>query len=355
LSRAAGWFLRSGIQTPDGGVARYHFIAEGRNARVSTEITGYAVSALLDMERRLGGRELLEAAIRAGRFLCERAWQPAQGVMPFEWSAHGDLPENHTYFFDCGIIARGLIRLWSRTGDALYLDVARGCAESMRRHFVNGEDIHPILALPSLEPVARDGRWSRTSDVYQLKSALAWLELAELLGDPSFEAEYERALQRSLAIHEGFLDREADPLRVMDRLHAYSYFLEALLPRAERPEVRAALETGLARAGRELRALRARFERSDVSAQILRVRLWADAAGAVPLDEELAREEAAWAASHQMRDPDPRLDGGFNFGSRAGAPTNFANPVSTAFCAQALDMWEDHLAGAPCRSWRTLV
>jgi hypothetical protein len=347
--------LHSGIQERSGGVARYHFIAEQRNARVSTEITGYAVSALLDMEERLGGGALLEAAVRAGRFLCERAWRPEQGVMPFEWSADGDVPEDHTYFFDCGIIARGLMRLWRRTGEAAYLEVARGCCASMRTHFVDSGDIHPILALPSLEPVPRGARWSRSSDVYQMKSALAWLELAGIPGDESYELEYEKALARALAMHEGFLDREIEPLGVMDRLHAYSYFLEALLPRLDRSEVRRALAAGLGRAGRELRALRARFERSDVCAQILRVRLWADAAGAVALDRDRAREEAAWAASYQMRNGGPRLDGGFNFGSRGGAPSNFCNPISTAFCAQALAMWEDHLAGAPCRPWRDLV
>jgi hypothetical protein len=353
--RTAHWFLSSGIQEPSGGVARYHHISERRNARISTEITGYTVSALLDLHARLGDPALLEAAVRAGRFLCEKAWQPARGVMPFEWSANGDLPENHTYFFDCGIIARGLLRLGRQTGESRYFEVARGCAESMRTHFVNGADIHPILKLPSLEPAPRDGRWSRSSDVYQLKSALAWHEIAQATGESAFEAEYEKALDRALGMHEGFLDRATEPLRVMDRLHAYGYFLEGLLPRAHLPEVRRALAAGIDRSARELRALRASFERSDVCAQILRVRLWANDAGAVALDEQSASEEAAWAASYQMQSADPRLDGGFNFGSRGGALTDFANPVSTAFCFQALAMWEDHLAGAPCCSWRDLI
>jgi hypothetical protein len=45
--RAAGWFLNSGIQEASGGVARYYRSDTRRNARISTEITGYAVSTFV--------------------------------------------------------------------------------------------------------------------------------------------------------------------------------------------------------------------------------------------------------------------------------------------------------------------
>jgi hypothetical protein len=275
--------------------------------------------------------------------------------MPFEWAEDGNLPEHRTYFFDNGIIARGLIRLWKRTGEARYLETAIRCGESMRRDFVNPRDIDPILELPSKRPVARDARWSRSSDCYQLKSAVAWLELDECASGLGFEEEYEKALKRALATHAAFFEHEPSDSRVMDRLHSYGYFLEAILPRAERPEVRQALDEGIERAASILRRVRAGFERCDAIAQLLRVRLWADAAGAVPLNAQAAAEEASWAAAHQMESSDQRLDGGFNFGRRDGAPTNFSNPVSTAFCLQALAMWQDRLEGRPVAGWRTLI
>ena len=78
LTALAGqWFLQSGIQEAHGGVARYHHSDTGRNARVSTEITGYTVSALVFLYERSGDRELLDAAIRAGRFLLDVAWSPS--------------------------------------------------------------------------------------------------------------------------------------------------------------------------------------------------------------------------------------------------------------------------------------
>jgi len=354
VSRAGHWFLRSGIQEPAGGVARYHHIAEKRNARISTEITGYTVSALVELYERTADSAFLPAAVRAADLLC-RAWDQKSAAMPFEWSADGVVPEHHSYFFDNGIIIRGLLRLWPLVQNQRYLDTAVRCADSMRRDFVNANDIHPILALPAKSPIARDSRWSRSSDCYQLKSALGWLNVAEITGDDSYVAEFERTLQRALQTHSAFFDHEPDPQRIMDRLHAYSYFLEALLARSDRAEVRQALAEGIARAAAYLRRVRTAFERSDVNGQILRVRLWADALGAVPLDETCAAEEAAWAASYQMSHVDPRLDGGFNFGQRGGAPTDYSNPVSSAFCLQALALWEDRQAGTPTIDWRKLI
>jgi hypothetical protein len=321
---------------------------------VSTEITGYAVSTYVELGERLGGEEWIGRARKAAALLCS-AWDAHSQAMPFEWSSNGDVPERHSYFFDNGIIARGLLRLWRRDGDPDLLRTAVACGRSMQRDFANEVDIHPILSLPEMTPLARDQRWSRTSGCYQLKSALAWLELAEVTGDAGFQAAFDRALERSLATHEDFLEREPERIRVMDRLHAYCYFLEALLARAGEPEVREALESGIARAERHLRTLRSEFERSDVNGQLLRVRLWADALGAVKLDERAAEYEAASAASFQMEDEDPGSDGCFNFGRRGGQLSNYANPVSTAFCLQALALWSDYQSGISTTAWRQLI
>ena len=49
-----------------------------------------------------------------------------------------------------------------------------------------------------------------------------------------------------------FLDAEPDPLKQMDRLHAYGYFLEGLAPVLDRPECAEAFRNGLDRMARLL-------------------------------------------------------------------------------------------------------
>lgn len=332
ISRAGDWFLNSGIQEPSGGVARYYRTDLERNAPVSTEITGYTASALVYLHAVTGDTRYLDRAAAAARFLAG-AWQVGRGAMPFEVSEPA-----FAYFFDSGIIVRGLLSVWRATGTAEFLETAASIGRHMVSDHANHDGFHPILALPAKQPIERDAlRWSRSTGCYQLKSAMAWLDLACATSDSGFREPYDRMLEASLATYPTFLPGHPDRLRVMDRLHAFSYFLEGLLPRAAEPRCRAGLGDGIARLAAHLRDIAPDFERSDVYAQLLRVRIFADRMGAVPLDRRAAEFEAARLAEFQA------ADGGFHFGRQSGEWLPYRNPVSTAFAVQALAMWH----GAP--------
>ena len=327
ISRAGEWFLLSGIQEPDGGVARYHRADLGRNEGVSTEITGYAASTFVYLHSLTHDPRYLDRAIAAARFLTETAWDRAAAIMPFELGTPG-----FSYFFDCGIVVRGLLAVWRATGTAGFLDCATAIGRSMVCNFRSPEGaFHPILELPSRQPIERDDlRWSRSPGCYQLKPALAWYELAEAVGTGEFRALYEQAAADAIGSYSRFLPGHADREKVMDRLHAFLYFLEGLLPLATQAPYAAALCDGIQRTAGYLREIAPRFARADVYAQLLRIRLHADAAGAVPLNRAAAQEEAEALESFQTE------NGCFIFGRKDGAPMPFDNPVSTAFALQAL-------------------
>ncbi len=332
---ALAWFSRSGIQEASGGVSRYHLLAEARNLPLSTEITGYAVSALV-----WGGS--VHDALRAADWLTDHAWQPSIQAMPFELAS----PLPPAYFFDCGIIVRGLLAAFRATGNHKYLHTARAVGLHMGRDFWSAQgELHPILDLPSKQPWPYEKRWSREPGCLQLKSALAWADLARYYPGEPFTAWFEKALRFSIDTHLDFLPGNPDDLKVMDRLHAYSYFLEAILARPQRPDVRQALDTGIGRVAHYLRAIGPRFERADVCAQLLRVRLLADSLNAVPLDVDAATYEADQCQSHQRFGGPPMIDGGYGFGTRDGEKLPFMNPVSTAFCMQAMQWWSDWKRG----------
>ncbi|MBI3208442.1 MAG: hypothetical protein HYZ37_06025 [Candidatus Solibacter usitatus] len=325
-------------------MARHYRIDLGRNSRISTEITGYAVGAYCDFFRRSGEERHLQAAIRSGQFLL-RAWDSQFGIYPFEWPTTETPAENRAFFFDCGIIARGLLQLYRQTGKSEYLDGAAACGRSMWRHFERDGQLMPILQLPSLEATPFGGSWSNNPGCYQLKPALCWLDLAALTGDQVFSSWYETALQRAISNDDAFLPGTAERPRIMDRLHAYCYFLEALLPVADREMCTSVLKNGIEKTARYLREIAPTFARSDVYAQLLRVRLFAAHSGAVALQEPEAEEEARAIPAFQYNSTEARLNGGFSFGIRDGELTPYANPVSTAFCAQALALWDDYKNG----------
>jgi hypothetical protein len=335
IHAAGRWFLQSGIQEASGGVARYYRSDLRQNAPVSTEITGYAVSTLVFLHQRTGESAYLEAGLRAARFLTRVAWDARLGAFPFELSANRE--SGFAYFFDSGIIVRGLLSAWHATEDLEFRDAAIAGGRAMLADFPSGSGIHPVLALPEKRPVAWEPRWSGSPGCYQLKSAMAWHELFELTGESAFSRGYESALQAALEDHRDFLPGESDQQRVMDRLHAYAYFLEGLTPALDRPECTAAFRDGIDRIARLLREIAPVFARSDVYAQLLRARLLGEACGVAPLDEAeaAAAEEAEQSAGFQTD------SGGFLFGRKNGDPLPFVNPVSTAFCVQALALWND--------------
>lgn len=331
LKDAGRWFLESGIRTPHGGVARYFLSDILKNKPISTEITGYSVSALSYLHALTGEEIYCEAAAVSANFLVEAGWDRASHTFPFE------LDSNLAYFFDVGIIVRGLL---STKADQFH-QRARDGALSLAFDFIGDNAFHPIVTLPDKQPLAYDRRWSRSPGCYQLKSATAWLGI----DDPQAKRLFEAALAGALATHDAFLPGDEGRARVMDRLHAYCYFLEALLYVADRKECAKALASGIERTGRMLRDISAEFERSDVCAQLLRVRLAAHHLNAVPLDEEAAAEEARRVASYQAKSTDVRLDGGFWFGKKGAEMLPYMNPVSTAFALQALALWDKHRAG----------
>lgn len=327
--------MRSGIQEPDGGVARYYRSDVGKNALVSTEITGYSVSFLAYAYQCTGRQEYLDAAQRGARFLTRQAWNAELGLFPFE------LPPGEPlgYFFDSGIIVRGLLAMCRITQEQEFADIAVAAGHGMLKHFRSAAAIHPILLLPSCQPKSYEPRWSASPGCYQLKSAMAWHDLFELTGDRRFLEAYESELEQAIGTQEHFLPGDPDPERVMDRLHAYSYYLEGMLPRLN--NCRAEIESGIQRLSRFLYEIAPRFARSDVYAQLLRVRMYA---GMPP-----PAEEAQAIASFQFE------SGGFGFGVKRGETMPFVNPVSTAFCAQALDMRRRFCAGEPLPNCQVLV
>ena len=324
--------MHSGIQESDGGVARFYRSDSATNAAVSTEITGYTASALAYLHSRTGKQEYLDAAVRAARYLTHQAWDSAASTFPFEPGS------DRAYFFDIGIIVRGLLAVWRATGEEEFRARAQEAALSLAFDFLGDGSFHPVISLPDKQPLAEEPKWSRKPGCYQLKSALAWREM----NDPGAAQMFDAALAFALASHETFLEEETDREKLMDRLHAYCYFLEALLFTSEGENV----NWGIRRVARLLREIQPVFERSDVNAQLLRIRLVAHHLGLVSLDEDAAREEASRTASFQaLESTDVRVRGGFWFGRKGVSMLPFSNPVSTAFCAQALALWDDHQAG----------
>lgn len=353
IFRAAGeWFVKSGIQEANGGVARYYFSDRQCNAPLTTEITAYYAGALLNLYQKNKDPRYLDAALNAAWYLV-RGWDEERSAVPFECDSEGG---KYSYFFDNGIIVRSLLAVWRECGNPEFLSIAQKVGDSMARDFYDGKNFSPILELPSKSPLVYEtARWSRSPGCYQLKAAMAWYELWQVTKDEKYNALYRNVLEASLARHASFLPGVDTDIPVMDRLHAYSYFLEGLLPAIKERACADAMAEGIERASGFVRKISPLFLRSDVVAQLLRARLFADQHGVLPLDEDAAQSEISTLQNFQSDDPDVRLNGGFWFGKKNGSLLPFMNPVSTAFCTQTFEMWNQYQKGQRALQWQSLV
>ena len=200
----------------------------------------------------------------------------------------------------------------------------------------------PHHFLPHFRPRPHSAKWSREPGCFQLKAALAWLEVGELTHDAVLLTWFDKALQQALESDAIFLVGSNHDVEHMNRLHAYCYFLEALLKRPDQGKV---LAQGMEKAGELLEHLAPKFERSDVCAQLLRIQVLASQLGVVELDRVAATASAERLAAYQFTSGSKELVGGFGFGRSAGAIMPMVNPVSTAFAAQALQMFHLYQAG----------
>jgi len=100
----------------------------------------------------------MEAALKAARFLTRKAWNPAAKCLPFELD-----PPRFAYFFDCGIVIRGLLAAGRATGEGEFFETAKALGEAMATDFAApGGGFHPILSLPDKQPLPEDKlRWSQ--------------------------------------------------------------------------------------------------------------------------------------------------------------------------------------------------
>jgi hypothetical protein len=333
LASAGRWLLDSGIHESSGGFARFYDAETGKNRAVSTEISGYAASALVYLFQVTGNEVYLAEAWQTARFLVG-TWDKGLCSFPFEH------PSQYSYFFDCGIIIRGLLAVWRETRDEELLDVSRSAARAMIADFRSGADYHPILSLPDKQPLPRTGQWSRSPGCYQLKASMAWRDVAEITGENSLTDAYLEVLESALATHSSFLPGESCQQLVMDRLHAYCYFLEGLVPMLHRPECSNAYVDGIASISKYVKEISHLFVRSDVYAQLLRARIYGTPI--LPIEMCAAVAEAEALATFQAASDEPRVNGGFFFGRRAGTLSPHVSPVSTVFALQALEMWRQH-------------
>ncbi len=157
--KAIAWLDR--VTEPDGGVRRWIDANTGKPGTISTEITGYAAHLFAWLALVTGEEELRRRADLHADWIFDLFRANEFRFLPFE--PDSDL----TYFFDCGIAARGL-----RAVGGCFLEPAHLIAKYMER-FVEGGMLRPICNSQWQRVTPKPGWWSSEPGTHQLKAVLA--------------------------------------------------------------------------------------------------------------------------------------------------------------------------------------
>lgn len=230
---AGAWLFTSGVYVLEpshpqhGAVYSYYDRDQRRFRLVYAEATGYVISLLRYLHAARPDRVLVERATASGDWLVR--WARANGGL-IAAGIRDDQPIRAAYAFDGAICCRGLVDLYTLTGDARYLGCAERIADWLVGDVLNADGSARAVFDIDARRFRPDGEaWYESSGSFHAKLAMPLLGL--------------HAITKRRALHDAALRicawavRQQRPdgafpanrrIRAVN-LHAHCYTLEALL------------------------------------------------------------------------------------------------------------------------------
>jgi hypothetical protein len=184
---AEGWLLHSGIQRTDpvlgtpGGVRAWFDRTKGTYSFLYSEITGYAITSLVNFYNYQADPFYLDRAELAADWLIREAMEPSGAVLCRQHDTGWDRTR---YAFDAGMVMNGLVNLYKRTAKPRHLAAAQAIGDwltgSMQR---SDGGFFSKLNSETGEPHNTGEKWSTISGSFLVKLAIGLLNLADATGD----------------------------------------------------------------------------------------------------------------------------------------------------------------------------
>ena len=298
LHQTGRWLVFSGIQNTSrdrklrGGVAGWYDIYQKHYPFLYSEITGYAISTLVFLNRLCPHRIWLQRAHLAAEWIVRNAFRFSGGVRTrlylipsFEASDYA-FHRSRIYAFDTSMVAYGLLQLYRLNPNRVYLDhIDKSWVFLTKVLKSRSFDYYPYFNLRSKRRGEDLQKWSGQVGSFHAKLALFFIDYYRLTNRQSAKETAIRLLDRILETQEK--DGRFVTHRKNDstHLHPHCYTLEGLIyghvflgkksygravQKGFKWVLRAVSEDGSVSAVYE----KGRFafhERSDIIAQVLRI------------------------------------------------------------------------------------
>ncbi|MFC1570705.1 glycoside hydrolase family 88 protein [Candidatus Omnitrophota bacterium] len=182
IKSAKEWLLNSGIQNNEGarsgGFNSWYDMDERGYSYVYSEITGYGITTLLYLSKRLDDKECLEKAVNAAQWLMSKAWHSCGGVKTrdYYWDMKGtdhySFDNQNIYAFDNGMVFYGMTNLYRKTEKKEYLEFASQIADFLLKDMMTRDGLfYAVFDGKTGEKVDELWKWSSQSGSYHAKLA----------------------------------------------------------------------------------------------------------------------------------------------------------------------------------------
>ena len=231
LEMAIRWLLNSGIyisKPEDQHYGAFQYSVESRKHElIYAEATGYGVSLLKYLAGKHSSAPFAEFAKASGNWLVRWA-ERHHGIIAMGLSRGQEIRE--AYAFDNGVCCKGLLDLFTLTGDERYLKCAERIADWLVKKALNEDgSVKPILDLNSGRFVEDRRMWYKVSGSFHAKTAMSLLQLSSVNRDSRIRDAAVRICEWAIGQQEGDGNFPANKTTRMTYLHFHCYTIEALL------------------------------------------------------------------------------------------------------------------------------
>lgn len=230
------WLINSGIQSPEGGFYAWIDLDAQAPAFLYSEITGYAITTLLFLNRLSADPVLIQRAQKASGWLLQKALHPCGG---FKARAYQDdinadqlysFNQENIFSFDTAMALYGLVNLYKQTKQEKLLAVCQKCADFLIDKMQNSDgSFNSIYSAKTNANINPGDKWSSQSGSFHAKIALGLVDLFEITNKVEYKNSAIKICEFALTKQDASGRFITDNLTQTTHLHPHSYTAEGLI------------------------------------------------------------------------------------------------------------------------------
>jgi rhamnogalacturonyl hydrolase YesR len=233
---AADWLLNSGIQSEEGGFYSWYNLKDKSYAYLYSEITGYAITALVFLSKINRDSIFIKKAESAADWILRYAIHPCGGVKTRLYKnddkadASYSFSGENIFSFDTGMVLYGMASLYNATGKEKFLGIAERLALFIIDKMQNKDgSLSAVYNAKTDELINTYDKWSNQAAGFHAKACLGLVELFSITNNKRYSESAIRLCEYAFITQEGSGRFITDKAANTTHLHPHCYTAEGLL------------------------------------------------------------------------------------------------------------------------------